>query len=114
MPNHPESIGNQGELVTSFGISYIHIPVPYNAPKTIHVKQFCRLMEAISEDKILVHCIKNYRVSAFIYHYLSKVKGYSEKDVKSEMFNRWTPNKIWQSAMMWSKSEIGLQNQALG
>jgi hypothetical protein len=38
--------------------------------------------------KIFVHCIRNYRVSAFMFHYLHNVQVYSAEAAKSPMFER--------------------------
>lgn len=108
MPDHPDSIADEGHIITRLGMSYTHIPVPFDAPLPKHVKQFCNLIRILSSELVFVHCIMNYRVSAFMYHFLSKVQGQSEEESKSEMFDRWTPDEVWQGLLKWTTAEIGL------
>ena len=55
-----DAIADEGSLVSAAGMSYIHLPVPWEAPSAAHLKQFCRLMDAMDDKKILVHCPKKY------------------------------------------------------
>ena len=108
MPDHPESISNEGEIVTQLGMSYLHIPVPFDAPKPVHVKDFCSYMKSHETRKVFVHCIMNYRVSAFMFHYLHKVAGFDEASSKSRIFEQWQPDETWQQVLSWSEKDIGL------
>ena len=97
MPDHEDSIDQEGSLVSALGMTYIHIPVPFDAPNESHLSQFLDIMQANRDRKVFVHCIMNYRVSAFIYHYYQRVEGRSEADSRSPMFGRWEPDAVWQS-----------------
>ncbi len=108
MPEHPESIGNEGELVTATGMSYYHIPVPFDAPNANQVLEFCQLMQTLNKRKVFVHCIMNYRVSAFMFHYLHKVQGYSEDAARSSIFGLWQVEPQWMDILDLSADEIGL------
>ena len=108
MPDHPESVANEGQLVASQGMSDFHIPVPFDAPETSQVRQFCRLMEALEGQKIFVHCIMNYRVSAFMFLYLTKVKNYPVESARSPIFERWEVEPQWQEIMTLSAEELEL------
>jgi protein tyrosine phosphatase (PTP) superfamily phosphohydrolase (DUF442 family) len=108
LPDHPDSISSESELVTLLGMNYIHIPVPFDNPKPEHVKLFCNIMTALSDQKVFIHCIMNYRVSAFMYHYLYKVKGLNKQESTSAIFESWKPGIVWKELLDWGKSEIGL------
>jgi len=73
MPDHHDSIENEGKIITELGMIYFHLPVPFDKPTREHVRIFCRIMAALTGKKIWVHCIMNYRVSAFMFHYLNKI-----------------------------------------
>ena len=49
------------------------------------------------DSKIFVHCVVNFRVSAFMYHYLKLAKGYTDEDARSPMFEKWAPymDDVW-------------------
>ena len=108
MPDHPESISTEGSIVTQLGMDYIHIPVPFDEPKPRHVKHFCEIMRLYEKQRVHVHCIMNYRVSAFMYHYLQKVVGLEEKHSRSAMFAEWKPDDVWVSLLQWNAHDIGL------
>ena len=78
---------------------YIHIPVPFDAPELCHSQLFIKIMEPFSDKKIWVHRVKNYRVSAFLYHYLLYSRGFSITEAQKAMLPAWEPNEIWQQFM---------------
>ncbi|NKB60889.1 MAG: phosphatase [Gammaproteobacteria bacterium] len=108
LPEHEDSIDSEGAIVTGLGMDYIHIPVHFDAPTPEQLRKFCAILKGYGDSPVFVHCIMNYRVSAFMYHYLTKVLGYDAQSAKSEMFHRWNPNPVWQEVMNWDKVTIGL------
>lgn len=110
MPNSDNAIAEEGCLVTSLGMNYFHMPVPFEAPTIEHLKQFIGVMGALDTKRVWVHCAVNARVSAFMYHYLSKVKGLTEVASKSPVFEDWEPqmDDVWKSFMQITKDDIGL------
>lgn len=108
MPDHEDAVQNESSIVTSFGMNYLHIPVPFQTPRVEHVRLFCNFLYPIRKDKVFIHCIMNYRVSVFMYHYLSKVEGKEEFDSKSPIFQKWSMEPQWKEALKWSRVEIGL------
>ena len=101
MPDHRESIHDEGTLVTALGMSYIHLPVPFDAPTPEQVRRFCDIMDALAGEKVFIHCIMNYRVSAFLYLYFKYWRGYGEAEARSPMFEQWQPDPVWQALMAW-------------
>jgi protein tyrosine phosphatase (PTP) superfamily phosphohydrolase (DUF442 family) len=108
MPNHPEALPNEGELVSALGMNYIHIPVPFDNPTPGHVRLFCKILCQISHEKVFIHCIMNYRVSAFMFHYLNKIEKRDETNAKSIMFQKWNTDPVWKELMSWSSTDLGL------
>ena len=108
MPDHPDAVPNEGELVTRLGLNYLHLPVPFGNPEPRHVKWFCNMLSQISEEKVFIHCIMNYRVSAFMYHYLSKFEKLDEASSRSPIFETWKLEPEWEELMSWSSHQIGL------
>ena len=112
MPDHTEALPNEGELVTLEGMGYLHIPVPFKTPSPGHVRQFCHLLKSIMDDRqdqrVFVHCIMNYRVSAFMFHYLTKMEGRDPALSRSSMFDHWTPDPVWADLMSWDAGTIGI------
>ena len=109
MPDHKESIDNEGKIVTLLGMTYIHLPVPFEAPTKSHVREFFTYMDSLQEKKVFVHCIMNYRVSAFMFHYLTKVRKFKPNDAMSPIFDHWQPDMVWSDLLKWSSESIYLQ-----
>ncbi len=108
LPDQPGAIPNEGYIVTQLSMSYIHIPININDPKPKQLKQFCLIMQSLEREKVFVHCLMNYRASAFMYHYLSKIVGLNEAQSKSEILASWKPDDTWISLLKWSAADIGL------
>ena len=108
MPDHEDAIDNEGEIVTGLGMSYIHIPVPFNNPQPRQVRDFCNILSTQRDKRVFVHCIMNYRVSAFMFHYLDKVVMQDKEKSRSPMFDKWQPDSTWKALLDWTKEEIGL------
>lgn len=109
MHDADDAIADEGRLVSAAGMSYIHLPVPWEAPTTVHLKQFCRLMDALDDKKILVHCQVNARVSAFMLKYLT-FKGVSEADATTPLMVKWKPqmDDIWKAFLSIDKTEMDI------
>ena len=57
--------------------------------------QFCAVMEQLKEVPVHVHCIANYRVSAFFYRYRRDVLGVGDATARAEMEQIWHPEGVW-------------------
>ncbi|HAY95185.1 protein tyrosine phosphatase family protein [Shewanella sp.] len=66
--------GHQDEasLVTQAGMDYVYIPVDWQNPKVEDVEAFFAAMDQHKGKDVLVHCLANYRASAFAYLYQLK------------------------------------------
>lgn len=89
MHDSDPSVPEEGNIVSGLGMDYIHLPVPFDAPTSRHLKRFCQMMDVLQEDKVLVHCAVNARVSAFVYKYLTLKRGFSEDAATSPLLSVW-------------------------
>ena len=108
MPNSENAIPEEGNIVTAHRMTYVHIPVPFDAPDAGHLKQFINTMQAFADWKVWVHCVLNYRVSAFLYQYQRLVLGAADTDARKIMFPSWQPNDVWQRFMALTKEDVAL------
>jgi len=99
MPDSDNAIADEGRIVESLGMHYVSIPVPFEAPSSLHLKEFFNIMQKFSTDKVWVHCALNYRVSAFLYQYFRIVHGMAEEDASKVMLLSWEPDETWQAFM---------------
>lgn len=86
-----ERNAREGYFVTREGLTYIHIPVDWNAPAMDDVELFFDVMEANADRKIYVHCFANMRASAFVYMYRTLVEGVPEDEARATMNEIWDP-----------------------
>jgi protein tyrosine phosphatase (PTP) superfamily phosphohydrolase (DUF442 family) len=91
----PGQPSNEAELVRAAGMDYIHIPVEWEHPQLQDVQQFFSVMDANRERRIFVHCVMNYRVSAFVYLYRVLHLGIPEPQARQDLQRLWTPDGIW-------------------
>ncbi|KWV91169.1 hypothetical protein AUC45_07625 [Erythrobacter sp. YT30] len=89
LDDHPEALKNERELLAQHGIKYTHIPVPFDKPTREHVDQMIKAIEG-APGPTHVHCIMNYRVSAFFY-ILDCESGVPEAQARELMTKVWDP-----------------------
>ena len=89
------AVQNEADLLQQQGINYIHIPVPFNAPQLCHFRQFTRALRAVGNDKVLVHCARNMRVSTFVALYRVKEHNHPLGQAWFDIREIWEPNEVW-------------------
>ena len=92
---HEKALPDEAACVSDLGMTYIHIPVVFQAPTDDDFDRFCAAMEQLKEVPMHVHCIANYRVSAFFYRYRRDVLGTGETQARAEMERIWHPEGVW-------------------
>lgn len=90
LDDHPEALADEGTKLASEGIGYTHIPVPFDAPSDVHFEAFRSALGA-AEGPVHVHCIMNWRVSAFFYRLNREVRGLSDEAATKLMRQQWDP-----------------------
>jgi len=85
--------------VTSLGMTYLQVPVNWGQPTERDLDQFFRLMDANQDRKVFVHCVANYRVSAFLYLYRTVHLGEDEAAARADLAKIWDPasEPTWQA-----------------
>jgi protein tyrosine phosphatase (PTP) superfamily phosphohydrolase (DUF442 family) len=108
MPNSDNAIPEEGYIVTARGMTYIHLPVPFEAPTTNHLKSFINIMNALEGKKLWIHCVVNYRVSAFLYQYFRLVHKETPDEARRVIIDEWKPDQVWQEFMALTETDIGI------
>lgn len=93
--SHEKALPDEAASVDRLGMTYIHIPVDFQNPTDADFDQFCTAMERLKEVPIHVHCIANYRVSAFFYRYRRDVLGMDEARARADLDPIWRPEGVW-------------------
>jgi protein tyrosine phosphatase (PTP) superfamily phosphohydrolase (DUF442 family) len=92
----PEALPEEQSVVTSLGMEYCYIPVIWDAPASQDLKQFFAVLNQNPARKVFVHCVLNYRVSAFVFLYRVMVQGIKIEKARQSMLEIWEPNPTWQ------------------
>ena len=91
MADHPEAVPDADNAMARAGLDYTHIPVPWDAPDERHYRAFVEALEA-DDTPVHVHCIMNWRVSAFLYRWRCE-QGMDEAEARAQMEEIWSPEK---------------------
>jgi uncharacterized protein (TIGR01244 family) len=91
---HEKALPDEAASVGRLGMTYIHIPVDFQNPTDEDFSKFCAAMEQLKAVPVHVHCIANYRVSAFFYRYRRAVLGMNEAEARAEMEQVWHPEGV--------------------
>lgn len=89
LDSHPEALADEAALLAAEGIAYSHIPVPFDAPRLEHVGALKAALAA-HPGPVHVHCIMNWRVSAFFY-LIDRAAGVPEAEARAQMAKVWNP-----------------------
>jgi protein tyrosine phosphatase (PTP) superfamily phosphohydrolase (DUF442 family) len=92
---HDMALPDEAASVGRLSMTYIHIPVDFQNPTDQDFEQFCSVMERLNDVPVHVHCIANYRVSAFFYRYRRDVLRMDETQARGEMEAIWHPEGVW-------------------
>ena len=108
MPDSENAIAEEGGMVTSAGMRYVHFPIDFAAPEAADARRFIAVMNALDDEKVFVHCALNLRVSAFMYLYLRHAKGLADDAARSPLIARWMPrmDQVWKDFLALSADEI--------
>src|SRR5262249_19572816 len=92
---HEKALPDEAASVSHLGMTYIHIPVDFQNPTDREFDEFCAVMDRLQGLPVHVHCIANYRVSAFFYRYRRDVLGWEDTRARAEMEQIWQPEGVW-------------------
>ncbi|HEU5124070.1 MAG TPA: protein tyrosine phosphatase family protein [Verrucomicrobiae bacterium] len=106
LPTSDGAIANEGELVTSQEMTYVHIPVKFDAPKDQDFEQFTRFLESCGGQKVFVHCVVNCRVAAFVF--LHRLRMGTDRSIAEKSLRQiWEPNEVWRNFINQQLAKIG-------
>ena len=89
------SLKDETASVTSLGMEYIHIPVDFQSPTESDLQTFFAAMDAHRQQKVLVHCAANKRVTAFVGLYRTIKLGWPADKAFALMHSVWEPDPVW-------------------
>jgi protein tyrosine phosphatase (PTP) superfamily phosphohydrolase (DUF442 family) len=95
MIDSKDAIPNEGGVVESLGMEYILIPVIWEAPTLENLQAFFAACDRNTQRKVFIHCVKNMRVSAFLYLYRVLRQHADPQEAYYDMAQIWEPEGTW-------------------
>ncbi len=92
---HERALPDEAGSVAALGMAYVHIPVDFQHPTDADFERFCAALQTALPQPVHVHCIMNWRVSAFFYRYHRDVAGLAEPAARAELERVWQPDGVW-------------------
>ena len=80
---------------TDLGLSYVHMPVPWQSPTLRDYQTFAAIMRSQPTMKTLLHCQMNYRASAFSFLYRVLELDTPMPTAAADLYQIWSPNSTW-------------------
>jgi protein tyrosine phosphatase (PTP) superfamily phosphohydrolase (DUF442 family) len=102
------SLADEGGLVRSLGMKYHHIPVKWDNPQESDFAAFEAVMQAGPEEKVLIHCAANFRVTAFYSLYAMQHLGWTEAQADEFRAPIWggSDYPIWEKFIAEMKNKV--------
>jgi protein tyrosine phosphatase (PTP) superfamily phosphohydrolase (DUF442 family) len=93
------TLEDEAGVVQKLGMKYVHIPIVWDNPKAEDFDEFVRVMHETTGKKHLIHCVANYRVTAFYSLYAMKILGWSVKQADALMEKIWDEGEypVWRA-----------------
>lgn len=94
-PGH--SLTDEEGVVRSLEMDYYWIPVGWTRPTAEDYHHFERVLLELGDVKVLIHCMANYRATAFYSLYARNHLGWSEEQSKQLRSMIWLPGQypVW-------------------
>lgn len=89
------ALPGEAELALELGMDYRHLPVVFDAPSPQDYAAFAAALDGFAGRSVLVHCVANYRVSAFMAIYGERTLGWDRARADAWIADVWQPDPIW-------------------
>jgi protein tyrosine phosphatase (PTP) superfamily phosphohydrolase (DUF442 family) len=106
-----KAIANEDVIVKELGMEYVQIPVIWDKPSTSDFYAFADVMQRYPDKKSLLHCLVNFRASAFSFLYRVLFQNVSVTDAKADMNTVWQPDETWRDLIFSILEENGKSAQ---
>jgi protein tyrosine phosphatase (PTP) superfamily phosphohydrolase (DUF442 family) len=106
LPTSDNAMPDEGQLVSAQGMTYVNIPVSFDAPARRDFEQFSRVMDAFEGEKVFVHCAANMRVSAFLFLHRLRKQSHPRELAEQDLRKIWVPYGVWREFVNARLAEI--------
>jgi len=96
LSDSPNAIENENNIISKLSMTYVHIPVDFKTPSPEDLELFFKHMKKHEDKKIFIHCVMNWRVSAFMFLYHTIKCQMPIMKARRHMDTVWQPEPVWQ------------------
>ena len=89
------TLADEEEFLADLGLCYYQIPVDWDNPTEHDFERFNAAMDTLRDQKLLIHCVANMRVTAFYARYAMQHLGWTQQQTDALMDPLWQP--VWRS-----------------
>jgi hypothetical protein len=94
-PTVGDALADEHQIVGKQGLVFVNIPIAWERPTAADFDAFTRVMKALDNRKVWVHCQMNLRASSMVFlHRVITLKEPPEKAWESVQ-RAWVPNSTW-------------------
>jgi len=93
--SHAKALPDERASVAALGMEYVHQPVEFQNLTPEDLARFCDLMDRLEGRTVHVHCIANWRISAFMYRWRIDRLGWDKAKARVDLDAIWTPDGPW-------------------
>lgn len=87
---------HEDRICLTLGLDYIHIPLLWDQPSTTAgLLVLDMIAHLVQEQKVWLHCAKNWRVSSLMYLYRQFYMGMSLPEADAQLEEIWQPDDTW-------------------
>ena len=102
------ALADEAGSVAGLGMTYHHIPVPWQRPGDEQLDRFFALMDANSTQRLFIHCAANRRVSVFLALYFMARHRWDSTRGMDHIHSIWTPDDVWLLFLNQQMQRLGL------
>jgi protein tyrosine phosphatase (PTP) superfamily phosphohydrolase (DUF442 family) len=101
------ALPGEDDLLAQLGIEYHNVPVVFAEPTRADYALFEELMLRRGTRTTLVHCVANYRVTAFMALYGERHLGWSRAQADELIASVWEIDEVWSALLAAIRAEAG-------
>jgi protein tyrosine phosphatase (PTP) superfamily phosphohydrolase (DUF442 family) len=95
--NTADAVADESALLKGQGIEFVHIPIPWEKPESVHLDAMAAAMQRLHGKKVLVHCQMNMRASAMTFLYRVIHEKQDPAAAWADVRKIWMPNGTWKA-----------------
>ena len=95
LPTSDGALIDEARVAMRHGLEYLHFPLDFEEPELATALEFLRALRSRASQRVFVHCVMNYRVSALMYAHRVAVLGEDVLEARRGLLSVWEPSEVW-------------------